>query len=100
MFTEKTSALLFCIIGFLYLFIIIQVWWFRNKPHIQNRSPNLILMINFGVFIDSILKMANASLPLEDVDSKCQLALIRRVIAHYLAFVFILIRIHRVDKVK
>ena len=74
---------------------------FRNKdkPHIQSRSPILILMITIGVYIDTMLKLAIISIDYENIDIKCQIAIAARIVFYYIAFFFILIRIQRVHNV-
>lgn len=50
-------------------------------------------MITFGVFMDTCFKLLIVSLSFQNIDLKCQLAIITRVVFHYTAFLFILIRI-------
>ena len=76
--------------------IMLAVCLNRDKPHIQNRSPYLILMITGGVYADTIFKLFIVWLPFQAIDLKCQMAIITRVVFHYIAYLFILFRITRV----
>jgi hypothetical protein len=82
---------------FLAIFIIIFID--MHKPEIQNRSPTLMLMIIIGITFDSVLKLYILMLDYTEIDTKCQLGLISRVVFHYVAYMFILIRIKRVHNV-
>lgn len=79
--------------------IFFTVCYNRDKPKIQNRSPHLILMITGGVALDTIFKLLIVYLPFQAIDLKCQMAIITRVVFHYIAYLFILFRIIRVQKV-
>ena len=59
----------------------------------------IILMIIAGVYLDTICKLAIVGLPYLYINVKCQLAIYSRTVFHYMAFVFILLRINRVHKV-
>ena len=58
-----------------------------------------MLMIIIGILFDSTFKIYILVLKYTDIDTKCQLGLISRVVFHYVAFMFILIRIKRVHNV-
>jgi hypothetical protein len=51
--------------------IFFSIFSNRNKPHIQSRSPILMLMITVGVYFDSILKLAILSIEYKSIDLKC-----------------------------
>ena len=92
----------FVLIGALSVFflgIFIAIFIDMHKPEIQNRSPTLMLMIIIGILFDSTFKIYILMLNYTDIDTKCQLGLISRVVFHYVAFMFILIRIKRVHNV-
>ena len=56
-------------------------------------------MITGGVFADTIFKLLIVWLPFQAIDLKCQMAIITRVVFHYIAYLFILFRIIRVQRV-
>lgn len=55
-----------------------------------------MLMITLGVFMDTIFKLLIVFLPFQQIDLKCQMAIITRVVFHYIAYLFILFRINRI----
>lgn len=55
-----------------------------------------MLMITLGVFMDTIFKLLIVYLPFQQIDLKCQMAIITRVVFHYIAYLFILFRINRI----
>jgi len=87
------------VLSLVYLALFIGILRNRNKPHIQSRSPILILMITVGVYFDTMLKLAIISTEYKKIDLKCQMAIAARVVFYYVAFIFILIRIQRVHSV-
>ena len=56
-------------------------------------------MITGGVYLDTIFKLIVAYLTYRFIDLKCQMAIITRVVFHYIAYLFILFRIIRVQNV-
>ena len=56
-------------------------------------------MIIIGITLDSAFKLYILILTYTEIDTKCQLGLISRVVFHYVGFMFILIRIKRVHNV-
>jgi hypothetical protein len=58
-----------------------------------------MLMIIIGITLDSTFKLYILILTYTEIDTKCQLGLISRVVFHYVGFMFILIRIKRVHNV-
>lgn len=91
--------IIFCVLTTIYLTIFVSIMRNKNKPHIQSRSPILMLIITFGVYFDSMLKLFIISMRYEKIDVKCQMAIMARVVFYYIAFIFILIRIQRVHSV-
>ena len=87
------------ILTLIYLAIFFSIMRNKNKPHIQSRSPILMLIITFGVYFDTILKLMIISTEYQRIDVKCQMAIAARVVFYYIAFIFILIRIQRVHSV-
>ena len=73
------------------------VMYYRERPFIKSRSPLMILMIVCGVFFDTMVKLIIMYLPFTFIDLKCQLSIITRVVFHYIAYLFILFRILRMQ---
>lgn len=96
---DQTAWILGVILSLLYISMMIAIFRKRNKPHIQVRSPILMLIITFGLFLDSLLKLIIIATDYDEIDVKCQLAIASRVVFYYIAYVFILIRISRVHSV-
>ena len=86
-------------ISLIYLAIFAHIFYNKDKPPIQNRSPILMLMITIGAYFDSICKLLIISIPYTEIDIKCTLAIFARMVFYYLTFIFILIRICRVDSI-
>lgn len=95
----RTSLIIGIIFTLVYISIMYSIFRNKDKPHIQSRSPILILMITIGVYIDTILKLLIISTDYENIDIKCQMAIAARIVFYYIAFFFILIRIQRVHNV-
>ena len=83
----------------IYFAIFGHIYYHKDKPPIQNRSPILMLMITIGAYFDSMCKLAIISIPYTGIDIKCTLAIFARMVFYYLTFIFILIRICRVDSI-
>jgi hypothetical protein len=97
--TPVPGYILIGVLSLFFLAIFIAIFIDMHKPEIQNRSPTLMLMIIIGILFDSTFKVYILVLRYTEIDTKCQLGLISRVVFHYVAFMFILIRIKRVHNV-
>ena len=82
-----------------FAFLFIAVLWYRSKPHIQRRSPILILVITFGAWLDSMLELGIHAIQPKDFGLQCQLAIVARLVAHYICYIYILVRIYIVHQV-
>lgn len=96
LFELPVFIILLSIAVIVFLVIMVSLCINRDKPHIQNRAPYLMLMITLGVFMDTIFKLLIVFLPFQQIDLKCQMAIITRVVFHYIAYLFILFRINRI----
>ena len=56
-------------------------------------------MIVIGVWFDTLFKTYIIMIDYKQIDLKCQLAIITRIVFHYVAFIFIILRINRVHNV-
>ena len=74
---------------------------FKNKdePRVRTRSPILLMVITLAVYLDCIFKLCILNLDYKFVDLKCQMAIFTRCFNHYMAYVFIIVRILRVHRV-
>jgi uncharacterized membrane protein len=70
-FGANTSLIVGIVLSFIYLCIFVAIFRNRNKPHIQSRSPILMLMITIGVYFDTLLKLLINSISYEQIDLKC-----------------------------
>lgn len=57
------------------------------------------MMIVIGVWFDTLFKTYIIMIDYKQIDLKCQLAIITRIVFHYVAFIFIILRINRVHNV-
>ena len=89
----------FTVFTVIYSVIMIKTYQVRNKPHIQCRSPKLMLVIFFGCYIDTVTKLLIRYLPLADITAKCTLALITRVVFHNMIVIYVVVRIKRMNTV-
>ena len=99
LFTNTQAWSIGICISLVYFAIFGHIYWNKDKPPIQNRSPILMLMITIGGYFDSICKLLIISIPYTEIDIKCTLAIFARMVFYYLTFIFILIRIIRVDSI-
>lgn len=72
---------------------------YSNEPKIRSRSPLLLMMITIACYLDTTFKLFILGLSYKFVDLKCSLAIGGRVVNHYMAFIFIIIRIRRMHTV-
>jgi len=56
-------------------------------------------MIVIGVWFDTLFKTYIIMIGYTKIDLKCQLAIITRIVFHYVAYIFIILRINRVHNV-
>jgi hypothetical protein len=99
LFTWQESMSIGIGITLVYFAIFAHIYYNKDKPPIQNRSPILMLMITIGGYFDSICKLLIISIQYTEIDIKCTLAIFARMVFYYLTFIFILIRICRVDSI-
>ena len=91
------------IVTLFYAFLIVLTLRNMNKPHIQCRSPVLILFIFLGSYLDTMFKLLVRMLSIEYIDWKCQLSLFTRHVFHNMILVFSFLRVFRVfmvDKIQ
>ena len=69
------------------------------KPHIQCRSPKLMLVIFFGCYLDTLFKLIIRFLGYEMIGAKCKMALFTRLVLHNMILIFIVVRIKRMHTV-
>lgn len=93
---DSTANTLIGVFSFCYAMIFVLIFIFRNRPMIQTRSPILMMIITFGLYGDSLCKIFIVKSDYTEIDIKCQLGIFSRVVFHYIAFFFIIIRIDRV----
>lgn len=98
MISNETAIWLLGVTAVVYSMIFILIIIFHNRPLIQTRSPILMMIITFGLFSDSICKIIIVKTDYHSIDLKCQLGIFSRVVCHYIAYFFILIRIDRVKQ--
>lgn len=91
----------FLLLSFIVLYgsMIIYTWINRNKPHIECRSPKIMLVIFVSCFLDTIFKLIIRFLSVDKIDQKCKLALSTRMVLHNLIVIFLVVRIRRVHQV-
>lgn len=63
LFELPVFIILLSIAVIVFLVIMVSLCINRDKPHIQNRAPYLMLMITLGVFMDTIFKLLIVFLP-------------------------------------
>lgn len=71
MIEPLTAFILGFLITVFFIAVFIGILIKRNEPHIQSRSPILMLIITFGLYCDSLLKLLIITTDYDMIDNKC-----------------------------